>query len=155
MTNQAAQTMPSNIVERLASAKDKLPAGSDERMAVWRAIEYFRALSQTAGVPDGWRSTVEALVRHIESETCTHEETHRGGAIWEICDSCGAQWADDRGGRPEFTWPECVENARSMLAAAPATSGVHPDALQDGTLSKSTAKRVEALASASVGERDA
>ncbi len=35
----------------------------------------------------------------------------------------------------------------------PAASGVHPDALPDGTLSKSTAKRVEALAAASVSER--
>lgn len=41
----------------------------------------------------------------------------------------------------------------AMLAAAPAASGAHPDALPDGTLSKSTAKRVDALASASVSER--
>ncbi len=41
----------------------------------------------------------------------------------------------------------------AMLAAAPAASGVHPDALPDGTLSKSTAKRVEVLAAASVSER--
>lgn len=36
----------------------------------------------------------------------------------------------------------------AMLAAAPAASGVHPDALPDGTLSKSTAKRVTALRNA-------
>ena len=47
-------------------------------------------------------------------------------------------------------WNDC---RATMLAAAPAASGVHPDALPDGTLSKSTAKRVEALASASVSER--
>ena len=35
----------------------------------------------------------------------------------------------------------------------PAASGAHPDALPDGTLSKSTAKRVTALAAASVSER--
>ena len=37
--------------------------------------------------------------------------------------------------------------------AAPPASGVHPDALPDGTLSKSTSKRVEVLAAASVSER--
>ncbi|HEY0860717.1 MAG TPA: hypothetical protein VGE19_07390 [Pseudoxanthomonas sp.] len=36
---------------------------------------------------------------------------------------------------------------------SPFQSSPHPDALQDGTLSKSTAKRVEALAAASVSER--
>ena len=58
------------------------------------------------------------LVRHIDRETCTHEETHRGGAIWEICDSCGSMWADDKGGKPEFKWPDCVEKARAFLDAA-------------------------------------
>ena len=41
----------------------------------------------------------------------------------------------------------------AMLATAPAASGAHPDALPDGTLSKSTVKRVDALAAASVSER--
>ena len=58
------------------------------------------------------------LVRHIDRETCTHEETHRGGAIWEICNSCGSMWADDKGGKPEFKWPDCVEKARAFLDAA-------------------------------------
>lgn len=69
--------------------------------------------------PVPWQSVMESLVRHIERETCTHEETYRGGAIWEICRGCGAQWADDEGGKPEFKWPECVETARAMLADAP------------------------------------
>lgn len=47
-------------------------------------------------------------------------------------------------------WNDCLA---AMLAAAPAASGAHPDALPDGTLSKSTAKRVTALAAASVSER--
>ena len=47
-------------------------------------------------------------------------------------------------------WNDCLA---AMLAAAPAASGVHPDALPDGTLSKSTAKRVTALAAVSVSER--
>ncbi|WP_176476874.1 hypothetical protein [Pseudomonas aeruginosa] len=60
------------------------------------------------------------LVSEVERKTCCHEETHRGGAIWEICDSCGAKWADDEGGKPEFAWPESVDKARAFLATHPA-----------------------------------
>lgn len=74
------------------------------------------------GVPDGY-VLVRGLVEHIELNTCTHEETHRGGAIWEVCDSCGARWADDEGGRPTFKWPPIVEKARAELAAAQAKQG--------------------------------
>lgn len=64
------------------------------------------------------RQIIEDLLRHIDRETCTHEETYRRGAIWEICTGCGAKWADDRGGKPEFKWPDCVEKARAFLDAA-------------------------------------
>lgn len=72
---------------------------------------------------------LRALVREIERETCTHEETHRGGTIWEICDLCGARWADDRGGKPEFSWSPAVEQARECLAAAPAPQPVQGEAV--------------------------
>ncbi|MCM4075457.1 LysM peptidoglycan-binding domain-containing protein [Pseudomonas aeruginosa] len=62
---------------------------------------------------------LRGLVSEVERKTCCHEETHRGGAIWEICDSCGAKWADDEGGKPEFAWPESVEKARAFLATHP------------------------------------
>ena len=29
---------------------------------------------------------------------CDHAYTYRAGAIWTICDECGKQWADDKGG---------------------------------------------------------
>lgn len=61
------------------------------------------------------RELLEDLVVHIEDNTCTHENTYRGGAIWEICDDCGDKWADDRGGKPAFKWPDCVEKARALL----------------------------------------
>lgn len=64
-------------------------------------------------------SLIRELVDHIERNTCTHEETHRGGAIWEVCDSCGARWADDAGGKPGFKWPAVVEKARAILALRP------------------------------------
>ncbi|WP_201271345.1 hypothetical protein [Pseudomonas aeruginosa] len=73
---------------------------------------------------------LRGLVSEIERQTCEHEETHRGGAIWEICDSCGAKWADDEGGKPEFEWPESVEKAREFLAAHPAVEQAEPASCQ-------------------------
>lgn len=61
---------------------------------------------------------VEALcqvTQYAESQICMHEETHRGGAIWEICDMCGAKWADDQGGKPSFKWPKQIVSARNLL----------------------------------------
>jgi len=73
----------------------------------------------TPSIPEAVMEVIAGLVREVERNTCTHEETHRGGFIWEICDMCGAKWADDSGGKPEFKWPEVVEKARSMLEVAP------------------------------------
>ncbi|HHW2860389.1 TPA: hypothetical protein ACUUCQ_005159 [Pseudomonas aeruginosa] len=70
---------------------------------------------------------LRGLVSEVEHKTCCHEETHRGGAIWEICDSCGAKWADDEGGKPEFAWPESVEKAREFLATHPAVEQAGKD----------------------------
>lgn len=56
----------------------------------------------------------EAL-KEIERNTCSHEETHRGGAIWEICDICGCKWADDEGGKPEFVELKIVTDLRNYI----------------------------------------
>ena len=68
-------------------------------------------------IPEAAMEVIAGLVYEVERNICPHEETHRGGQC-EICDMCGARWADDRGGKPEFKWPEVVEKARDMLAAA-------------------------------------
>jgi hypothetical protein len=52
------------------------------------------------------REALASLLRRDESNTCPHEETHRGGCIWEICNWCGAKWADDEGGKPPFEAPK-------------------------------------------------
>lgn len=63
------------------------------------------------------REHLEKVLQHAEQETCLHEETHRGGDIWEICDCCGMQWADDRGGKPEdaHEYPKVLRDARTFL----------------------------------------
>ena len=59
----------------------------------------------------------EKLLRLAERNTCTHDETHRGGAIWEICDHCGMRWADDKGGKPinAHEYPKEIEDAQTLL----------------------------------------
>ena len=128
MTNQAAQTMPT-VPQAFF---DEFGVNADDRVMDYGRACYAAALSQTAGVPDGWKLVpVEPTDEMID-------------AAWE-CDS-----ATDYVGEHKRIH-SAADAYRAMLAAAPDASGVHPDALPDGTLSKSTAKRVEALASASVG----
>jgi len=66
-----------------------------------------------------WRKVLSALLDHVDLETCTHEETYRGGAIWTICDNCGRKWADDRGGFKPHEDAPAVAAARALLDAAP------------------------------------
>lgn len=55
------------------------------------------------------------ITNFAEIQICPHDETHRGGAIWEICDSCGASWADDEGGKPEFVEAPAISEARKYI----------------------------------------
>ena len=61
---------------------------------------------------------LEKLLQRDMRNTCRHEETHRGGAIWEICDQCDTKWADDCGGKPEWHEPPEWTLAESTLSAA-------------------------------------
>lgn len=63
------------------------------------------------------KKTMDALrnlLTYAEQNTCTHESTHRGGAIWTICDDCGEKWADDEGGKPRYKEP--IEFTRARRA---------------------------------------
>lgn len=55
------------------------------------------------------------MLRWARQNTCHHEETHRGGVLWEICDLCGAKWADDEGGKPEWEDPKVWQEAEELL----------------------------------------
>jgi len=80
-------------------------------------------------VPSDDLSTLQSLLSWAEAQICLHEETHRGGAIWEICDQCGAKWADDEGGKPEFQWPQPIVKARALLSSyTPTASNTEPAA---------------------------
>lgn len=71
-------------------------------------------------------AALAALLARDEANTCRHEDTYRGGALWEICRQCGAKWADDEGGRPAWQDPPEWEAARAVLAAAADTAQPKP-----------------------------
>lgn len=76
----------------------------------------FATLSPpTSGEEMRLRDALAALLTRDMRNTCQHENTHRGGSIWEICDDCGWKWADDEGGKPEWQDPPEWVEARAAL----------------------------------------
>lgn len=67
---------------------------------------------------DALRAALKGLLARDQRNTCLHESTHRGGAIWEICDGCGLKWADDEGGKPEWVDPPEWDAAFDALKGA-------------------------------------
>lgn len=55
------------------------------------------------------------LLDHVDRITCQHDDTHRGGVIWTICDGCGRKWADDEGGFVPYKDAPAVAIARATL----------------------------------------
>ncbi len=96
----------------------------DRSLTDWQVDAVMRALITTPPPPDAMAERVAALVEAAKRlldrdqiNTCQHENTHRGGYLWEICDDCGRKWADDEGGKPEFTPPQEWIDVMAALAA--------------------------------------
>ena len=66
-------------------------------------------------------AALKALLERDVRNTCQHDNTSRGGAIWTICDHCDAMWADDKGGKPN--WRDPPEWTRARAAINRAESG--------------------------------
>jgi hypothetical protein len=61
---------------------------------------------------------LESAVDHYYRNVCTHEDTHRGGFLWTICDGCGSRWADDQGGFVPFHEPQDITEALAVIKVA-------------------------------------
>lgn len=72
-------------------------------------------LSEAAWNIKNLHTALKDLLKYSSAQICTHDETYKGGTIWEICDQCGVKWADDRGGKPKFEWPKEILNAEKVL----------------------------------------
>lgn len=66
---------------------------------------------------DKMREALEKARDWIDAQGCRHESTHRGGAIWTICDDCGTKWADDEGGFQPYRPPAILKVIDAALAA--------------------------------------
>lgn len=89
--------------------------------------QYFRTCESEFDIVSIWKEddvsrqrdellkVLEDLTSYCEVNTCLHESTYRGGAIWEICNDCGAKWADDEGGKPKSNYPLPIQKARKFL----------------------------------------
>ncbi len=69
---------------------------------------------------------LDAASSAIVAGICFHENTHRGGVLWTICDDCGQKWADDRGGFKKPTMPKGYAQAQQAASAIRAALGVTP-----------------------------
>lgn len=107
--------------------------GGEEYLAGWDIVADNDCVVGCEGIIDGPNAEGDArlmaaspellealvsLLKRDEQNTCQHAETHRGGLIWEICDLCGAKWADDEGGKPEWKDPPEWEAARKAISKA-------------------------------------
>jgi hypothetical protein len=78
--------------------------------------ETGRTPRQLADERDELLAALKSLASFTDGNICRHETTHRGGIIWEICDGCGARWADDRGGKSDACNPASLTAALAIIA---------------------------------------
>lgn len=112
------------FVDRQHSIQAKYDLHGPSDTAEAMRENYKKAKAALASQPSGdMRAAFEELLAFAESQICTHDNTYRGGVLWEICEDCGRKWADDEGGKPKFEWPKAIVEARKALAAWQAAQG--------------------------------
>lgn len=124
-------------------------AGQVEKLEASNGIFWRAALrpSQAAAVlpaasADAVRVALVGLLDYVDRQTCSHEETKRGGFIWTICVGCGEKWADDQGGFKPHCDAPAVAAARAALSA-PVTLARPPElSIDTDALVKRLEKRV-------------
>ena len=109
ITQQAeAIRLKDDLIESQAASIEHYKSGLTSAI---QDIEKYKALCDQMG------NALSSLNRYASQQICEHTETYRGGEIWEICCQCGAKWADDEGGKPEFVEPVAITNAIAALEA--------------------------------------
>lgn len=89
--------------------------GSPVVMAECGFIYHSPALPDAAAEIERLRSALDGVLRYVDTQTCAHEDTHRGGFLWTICDACGMKWADDEGGFQPHVDAPAVAEARATI----------------------------------------
>lgn len=179
MTTQAAQTMPTlprpywkagDVKDDYGNPYNETDLFTDDDMRAMYQQGYAAALAQTAGVAEGFVVVPARLTAENGAKGLLSGEFHERS--FHTCDECDGEGYDDSGDACEVCDGSCTieqkvtvswDNIKAIhrrmvehfaasipVPSAASVGGVHPDALPDGTLSKSTAKR---LAAASVSGR--
>lgn len=151
MNNQAAQTMPlpasrGYLHLHNTGGVSQVYGYTADQMHQY-ARDYAAALSQTAGVAEVKRDREGDRLRFPDPDFNAWLDagiSDAGHTVYDSISSIEDAWQGWHGHVLSVMLDENPD-LDAMIAAAPAAQTIHPDALPDGTLSKSTAKRVEAL----------
>ena len=89
------------------------------RFTSWVATETELVISSGVSIKDPLAKeaaeSLEYALNELGKTVCLHEETHRAGAIWTICDQCERKWADDRNPFTPYREPPELTQAYSTL----------------------------------------
>lgn len=113
-TKQFTQAEIEAFVVEFKVASDFAFKVQDDSTALWisRGVDIITYLQERERV---LTEALDNAIKEIERNTCTHEDTHRGGAIWTICEGCGMKWADDEGGFQPYQDSELLIRLRAAL----------------------------------------
>lgn len=114
LAGRVTQTQAAHVLAKL-DALSASPVGEGALQPQAASVPTEQAGGPVVGV-------LADLLAHVDQETCRHEDTHRGGTIWTICDDCGRKWADDEGGFKPYADAPAVAAARAFLSAPSTTS---------------------------------
>jgi hypothetical protein len=73
------------------------------------------------------RPILADLLAYVDLNTCTHENRHKAGTLWTICDDCGRKWAADRNPYKRHQDAPAVAAARAALETAPPKENNHAE----------------------------
>ena len=122
---KAMQQEIADLKEQLAQLRIEASKAADLIESQAASIEHYKSgltsaiqdIEKYKALCDQMGNALSSLNRYASQQICEHTETYRGGEIWEICCQCGAKWADDEGGKPEFVEPVAITNAIAALEA--------------------------------------
>lgn len=100
-------------------------AYSQEALDAYAEQAVRDALAVSNGVE--LRPILVDLLAYVDLNTCTHENRHKAGTLWTICDDCGRKWAADRNPYKRHQDAPAVAAARAALETAPPKENNHGD----------------------------
>lgn len=111
--NEALRKERTSLIETKREQIERLQ--SHWKLAEEQVAEQMVTLNSAGARIKALEEALSHALDHYDRNTCLHESVHRGGSIWTICDDCGRQWADDKGGFQPHVDPTEISAARTTL----------------------------------------